>query len=115
MWPHDSNPKESFDICIQQTCPLLYEGKIYKCSSIALLNKVLNDWKQPVTKPWKPYTDYKGISTESTLQEIKMFIKNFGKPHKICTMCPTRKDTDSILDHRSNVITKKQWLKLNAI
>jgi MoaA/NifB/PqqE/SkfB family radical SAM enzyme len=114
MWPHNNNPKDAFDMCIQQTCPLLYEGKIYKCSSIALLNKVLNDWKQPINQEWKPYTDYQGISIESPLHEIVMFIKNFGKPHKICTMCPTKKDKDSILDHKANVITKKQWIKLNA-
>ena len=92
----------------------MYESKIYKCSSIALLNKVLSDWKQPITEEWKPYTDYKGISPDSSFDEIRNFINNFGKPNKICTMCPIKKDVDSILDHRSNVISKKQWMKLNV-
>jgi len=101
-------------MCIQQTCPLLYEGKIYKCSSIALLNKVLSDWRQPITDSWKPYTDYEGISVNSSAKTIEKFIQNFGKAHTICTMCPTKQDTDSIINHRSNVISKKQWIKLNA-
>jgi|TARA_R110000824_G_scaffold210662_1_gene396553 organic radical activating enzyme len=113
--PHHNNPKEAFDMCIQQTCPLLYEGAIYKCSSIALLNKVLDDWKQPVTDNWKPYSEYEGISLQSSDSDITHFIRNFGKPHKICTMCPTKKDVDSIIDHRSNVISKKQWLKLHHV
>ena len=114
MYPHNNNPKQAFDMCIQQTCPLLYNSKIYKCSSIALLNKVLNDFKQPINEYWKPYTDYEGISPDCSTRDIQMFIKNFGKPHKICSMCPTKKDTDSIIDHRTNVISKKQWIKLNA-
>lgn len=113
--PHRSDPSEAFDICVQQTCPLLYKGKIYKCSSIALLNKVLQDWNQTITDDWKPYTDYAGINYNSTLEEIKLFIDNFGKPYKICKMCPSAKDTSSIIDHKSNVISKKQWIKLNQV
>lgn len=115
MQPHKNKPRDAFELCIQQTCPLLYEGKIYKCSSIALLNRVLSDWKQTITEDWKPYTDYQAISTKSDDRTIKNFIKNFGKPHKICAMCPTKNDKDSTLDHRSNVISKKQWLKLNQV
>lgn len=112
--PHNNNPHEAFDICIQQNCPLLFEGKIYKCSSIALLNKVLNDWNQPITSDWVPYTSYKGISHDNELSVIKKFIDNFEKPNKICRMCPTAKDTSSVINHRKNVLTKKQWLKLNT-
>lgn len=115
MRPHSSNPRAAFDICVQKTCPLLYEGRIYKCSSIALLNRVLEDWKQPASDEWKPYTDYTGIGTKSSDQEIKSFTNNFGKPHKICQMCPSKKDKSSIIDHKSNVINKKQWIKLHQV
>ena len=113
--PHHSNPRDAFDICVQKTCPLLYEGKIYKCSSIALLNRVLEDWNQNKNAEWRPYADYKGISMKSSDKEIKYFISNFGKPHSVCTMCPTKKDVGSIIDHKSNVISKKQWIKLHNI
>lgn len=113
--PHNSNPRDAFDMCVQQTCPLLYNGKIYKCSSIALLNRVLSDWNQPVTAEWKPYTDYNGISLNSSDNEVKQFINNFAKPHKICQMCPSSKDSNSIIDHKSNVINKKQWIKLHNV
>lgn len=112
--PHDNNPREAFDICVQQRCPLLYEGKIYKCSSTALLNRVLNDWNQPIDDNWKPYAeDYQPIAVDSSDKEIRQFINNFGKPHQVCRMCPSKKDIDSIIDHKTNVITKKQWIKLH--
>jgi hypothetical protein len=113
--PHHNRPQEAFDLCVQKTCPLLYEGKIYKCSSIALLNRVLEDWNQPITEDWQPYTNYEGISTHSSNREIADFVRNFGKPQRICSMCPTQKDRDSIIDHRANVISKKQWIKLHQI
>ena len=75
---------------------------------------MLSDWRQPITDSWKPYTDYEGISVKSSDKTIKQFIQNFGKAHKICTMCPTKKDTGSIIDHKTNVISKKQWIKLHA-
>ena len=112
--PHHNRPQEAFDMCVQQQCPLLYEGKIYKCSSIALLNRVLEDWNQPITEDWQPYTDYEGISTYSSDKDISDFVRNFGKPHRICAMCPSKKDINSIIDHRSNVISKKQWIKLHS-
>ena len=113
--PHANSPKEAFDMCIQKTCPLLYEGRIYKCSSIALLNRVLSDWNQPITSDWDPYASYQGIGLDSSDAEIKTFVNNFGKPHGICRMCPSKKDTQSVIDHRSNVITKKQWIKLHNV
>jgi len=113
--PHHSSPAAAFDMCVQQQCPLLYQGNIYKCSSIALLNRVLEEWNQPVTNDWQPYTDYQGISPASSHQEISKFIQNFGRPHRICAMCPSKKDTNSIIDHKSNVISKKQWVKLRNV
>jgi hypothetical protein len=110
MQPHSNTPTEAFKVCVQQTCPLLYEGDIYKCSSIALLEKVLNDWKQTDRDNWKQYLNYDPISLNSSDSEIENFIQNFGKPNKICSMCPSSKDKDSIVDHSTNVITKKQWL-----
>jgi hypothetical protein len=111
--PHNNKPANAFDMCIQQTCPLLYEGRIYKCSSIALLNRVLNDWKQEITEDWQPYTNYKPITPDSTDHEIHRFVNNFGKPEGICKMCPVSSDTDSVIDHRANVISKKTWINLN--
>ncbi len=113
MQPHNSNPKDAFDICVQKTCPLLYNGDIYKCSSVALLNRVLNDWKQPIDNSWHPYTtDYQPLTLSSTTEEINQFLENFGNPNQICQMCPTKNDNQSIIDHKTNVLSKKQWIQL---
>ena len=38
---------------------------------------------------WQPYLNYKGIGLEDTDIQIKEWIDNYGKPHNICSMCPT--------------------------
>ena len=51
----DSNPIEAFDICSQQTCPLFYQGKLHKCSSVGMLDRMLEDHNQTDDPAWAPY------------------------------------------------------------
>lgn len=109
MKPFDNNPKDAFDICIQQTCPLLFNGKIYKCSSIALLSKVLDDWGHVDDPDWEPYAKGHGLSIGCSDHDLQKFINNFGKPAGICRMCPTSDNIEAIVDHKANVVEKKGW------
>jgi sulfatase maturation enzyme AslB (radical SAM superfamily) len=111
MLPHSSDPAESFAKCVQQTCPLLYNGRIYKCSSIALLDQVLTDWNRKDEISWQPYLNYQGIGTECSADELENFIGSFGMPESICAMCPSVKDVDSIVDHPATTVSKLQWIK----
>ena len=91
MMPYNSVPTESFDSCIQQTCPLLHQGIIYKCSTQGLLKETLSKFGNPNIEDWAPYLNG-GISTNSKLETITEFISNFGKPHQQCAMCPSPQD-----------------------
>lgn len=102
MMPYNSQPHNAFDLCIQKTCPLLYKGKIYKCSTSALLEDTLHRFKYPNHDNWKPFL-VKGI--EPGDKDILKLIDNFGKPNKICAMCPGSKE--GIINHSENIRTKK--------
>jgi organic radical activating enzyme len=106
MMPHHSEPAEAFDICYQQTCPLLYNGKIYKCSSNGLLQDTLKMFDNPNFNEWQPYFD-EGISSNCSDIQLEKFIENFGKPHSMCGMCPSQKHTNSRILHYNNVSRKK--------
>ena len=104
MLPYNSNPEESFKICVQKTCPLLYKGKIYKCSTQGLLKDLLkklniqdSNWDQFLVP---------GISINDDKSVITDFVNNFNKPHSICAMCPSKKDVGSIIPHFENVKRK---------
>ena len=93
MKPYNNNPIESFKICVQKECPLLYQGKLYKCSSLALLKQVLGDHKQLDDADWHPYLDEKiGLDVNCSDIDLERWVNNYAKPHSVCRMCPTEKD-----------------------
>jgi sulfatase maturation enzyme AslB (radical SAM superfamily) len=103
MVPFNSNPAAAFDVCVQKTCPLLHQGRIYKCSTSALLLDTLDRYNRPNWEQWAPYIE-SGISPESDYQFIVDFVNNFGKPHFRCKQCP---DSTAIpLQHLFNVKRK---------
>lgn len=110
MMPHQSIPKESFEVCCQQTCPLLYKDRIYKCSTGGLLKETLERAGNPNWNHWEPYlTD--GIAPDCTDEALANFLSNFGKPHAICGQCPSKNHTESKLIHLEHVSTRKYALK----
>lgn len=88
MAPWNSNPDNAFAQCIQQTCPLLYQGRIYKCSTSALLKDVLNRFDRPNYEQWEPYLE-EGLTPDSTQEELQAFVDNFQQPHSQCGQCPS--------------------------
>ena len=106
MMPYNSNPSTAFNNCIQQTCPLLYKDKIYKCSTSALLKDTLARFKNPNPESWKHYMD-DGISLNSSNNDISKFILNFGKSNKICAQCPTASNNNGGIPHNETTIKLK--------
>jgi hypothetical protein len=104
MMPFNSNPAESFEICMQQKCPLMFQGKLYKCSTLGGLEQTLDRFR--ITDPaWEPYRG-QYVTPDSSDEDIAAFLNNYGRPHRVCTMCPTARDDESIVLHYNNVITK---------
>jgi len=103
MEPHNSDPSDAFKICVQQQCPLLYKGRIYKCSTSGLLEDTLIKLNWPNKEKWKPYLQ-SGISHTDSNSDILNFIKNFGKPNNICRSCPD--NTNAYVDHIKTVLLK---------
>lgn len=106
MRPHDNSPSDAFKQCCQQTCPLLYNGRIYKCSTSGLLEDTLSRFNYPNADEWQPYLQ-DGLLPDCSENELREFLNNFGSPHKICRMCPTSADVGSKIIHLDNVSTKK--------
>lgn len=104
MLPWDSDPDSAFAACVQQTCPLLYQGRIYKCSTSGLLKQTLSQVAPQNLAHWNQYI-VSGLDPACTDSELNEFIDNFGRPHAQCGQCPSH-GTDCVVDHRTNVIAK---------
>ena len=92
MKPYNNDPIQAHKMCTQTWCPLLYNKRLYKCSSVALLDKVLEDHFLSNDPDWQPYLNYNGIGIEDSDTQIREWIDNYAKPHNICAMCPTSTD-----------------------
>ena len=106
MKPYKSSPDTAFKTCIQQTCPLLYNGRIHKCSTAGLLKDTLEHLDNPNIELWNKYID-DGISITDDINTITAFIDNFGKPNKLCAQCPSVIDTNSIIKHNESTVKFK--------
>jgi organic radical activating enzyme len=87
MLPWNSNPVEAFANCCQQTCPLLYQGKIYKCSTSGLLEDTIAKVAPNFKSYWDPYI-VSGLNVDCSDAELSRFTDNFGHPHSQCGQCP---------------------------
>ncbi len=47
-----------------------------------------------------------GLGPDCSEQDLEKFVKNFGKPHQLCSQCPSENDQSSMIDHRSTVVFK---------
>ena len=104
MAPWNSDPVAAFRNCIQQTCPLLYQGRIYKCSTAALLRDTLKRFGDPNITEWMRYINH-GIGHHDDHATLADFIENFGKPNPMCSQCPDK--TVKPLRHMEHVLHKK--------
>lgn len=105
MQPWHSVPSDAFSVCCQKTCPLLYRGKIYKCSTAGLLLDVLDRFDNPNYAEWEKYID-RGLDVTASHSEIKKFISNFSQVNHICGQCPSSKHTAAQILHKIQVRRK---------
>lgn len=105
MSPHSSRPHEAFAICVQQQCPLLLNGVLYKCGTAGLVGSILARHGWPNLDQWRPYLGT-GLAADCQQDDLERFVDNFGRPHAICSQCPSQRDTQSMIDHTKTVTFK---------
>jgi hypothetical protein len=107
MAPHSNDPARAFEICVQKKCPMLNSGRIWKCGTLALTPALLDRMNRPNWNQWQSFVD-PGLGADCDEKQLKAFVENFGKPHRLCGQCPTQNDVDSMFDHVSTVKFKKE-------
>jgi hypothetical protein len=106
MEPHNNTPADAFELCVQKRCPLLYNGRLYKCGTVGLTPELLDRHNRPNWAQWQPYI-IPGLDSTCSDSELEQFVNNFGKPHTLCRQCPSSKDLTSLIDHSQTVVLKK--------
>lgn len=83
---NDGNPRLSWENCTAK-CPQLYNGRIHKCAPLTYL-PLMND-RYKLSSEWGTYLQYKGLSPESTMEEIEAFFNLEDEVY--CGMCPSKR------------------------
>ena len=109
MRPWSSDPEQAYANCHQPTCPMLWKGRIYKCSTSALTQSAWQTHGNTNHAVWKKYFDNEingSIGLDSQPSAIDQFVENFGHAHAICEQCPSAMHYDSAIDHRIRVVQR---------
>ena len=95
-----NNPEKSMQYgCASGAhCSSLFENRLYKCSSLAMLPGLLSYQGQSHDTDWEKYLDYPYVDLLDVSKETTTYhADNYGKPTTYCDMCN---------DQQSNII---QW------
>lgn len=66
----------------------LYQGKLYKCPTVAVLEHTLTSFNINEKAEWKEYLEkYPSIDVNATDQEIDEWIERQKTPENVCNMC----------------------------
>lgn len=110
IYPYNTNNiEEAFKLCVDR--PLLFNGRIYRCGKIPLVEKTLKLTGQSSSLkdalPWKICTDYTGLYYLDDNKKMQIFFDNLHKAEQVCMTCPGVND-DYIIDHKRNVYSKSE-------
>lgn len=109
MLPWHSEPAEAFELCVQQQCPLLYQGRIYKCSTAALTPGMVARMAPHNLAAWQPYQST-GVAPHDSPEVIQHFVNDFGHANPMCAQCPSSKHLEGQVDHGQHVSFKAKSL-----
>ena len=84
----DGDIEKSFSHC---TAPNLqiYNGRLWKCPSIAYLHETLVSTGQIDDPIWQKYLSYKSTSVNASEEDLFAVAKEVLSPHQICNKCPS--------------------------
>jgi MoaA/NifB/PqqE/SkfB family radical SAM enzyme len=85
---NDKDPESSYRNCEVNNIPIIYDGRVYKCPPISMLQTHAKKFGLTDDSDWIPYLQYKGLPANCAEEELEKFVKNIHQPHQICSMCP---------------------------
>lgn len=119
IYPYENeNMEEAHELCIDR--PLMYEGKLYRCSKMALLKRHLmmtgQYYNEKEVEPWKPYLNYEGVSYKDDFNIIQSRLAQFEEAEMFCKSCPGKSDDCMIKNEQNGKLfsfNNKNFLEVN--
>lgn len=104
---------EAHNLCIDS--PMLFNGRIYRCSKFALLKEQLELtgqlYDEENIKPWNTYLEYEGVSYNLDFEKIREELGKFDKAEEVCKSCPGNMDNYKIINNQ-NILPKYKMIRI---
>ena len=65
----------------------LYEGSLYKCPTMAVLDNTLASYDYPNKDAWEPWLNYQKLPMGASDDNIQQWLATQAGPEKYCNMC----------------------------
>jgi len=65
----------------------LYEGALYKCPPMAVVNHALKTYNYPNRESWEPWLNYKYLPAGADDVQIESWLETQKQPERYCNMC----------------------------
>jgi hypothetical protein len=100
----DGDPAKSYEACGVNQFPIVYNDRIYKCPPSSMIRTHLEKNAQLDDPDWAPYSNYRGLHSSCTDEQLAEFVNNIHQAHPVCGMCPACPETvpqpDAHIKHR---------------
>jgi organic radical activating enzyme len=66
----------------------LYQGRLYKCPTVAVVGHTLETFGLNNDTDWNPYiSNYQSIGADATIEQLYNWVQTQANPEKVCNMC----------------------------
>lgn len=87
---HNSDPQQAFNSCGMKHDPTIFNGKLYKCPSMALLPEFDRQFNLQLDQRQKELLySFKPLTADCSEEELEQFISTRDTPIAQCEFCPS--------------------------
>lgn len=87
--PFESDPEAAYGVCMQRSCPQLYQRRLWKCPAVAYFFTIERRLNLQWVPLWQLFRDYKGCPQTATDVEVDAFLA--AEAISQCGLCPSRR------------------------
>lgn len=89
--PFTSDPEAAYRVCMQRSCPQLYQHRLWKCPAVAYFSMMERMLILQGTPQWQLARDYEGCPATANDSDVATCLTAKAGPH--CGLCPSRYHT----------------------
>lgn len=94
---HNSDPDVAFDCCNLKHCHTIFQGRLYKCPTVALIPEFSKQYKVEMSDDQTlELKQYKFLDWDCPDSELQQFVNDKDSPIAQCSICPSANTLNTV-------------------